>query len=282
MKYPKIGLALGSGGARGIAHIGVIKTLEKYKIPIDIVAGSSIGAVVAASYAQDLNGNRLQEIALSFSERKMISFVDFTLKGGLMKGNKLEAEISELLGEVSFSTSKIPFAVVATDYHTAEEVVFYDGDLVKAIRASIAVPPFLQPVADGERVLADGGLSNPVPVEVVKKMGADIVIAVNLDTVYLENEMVREIPSLSSVPMHAIYILRHQLALKSSKNAGVVIAPQVAYVGYLGWDYFFSKEKIMNLIQEGERVTEELIPQIKALISQKKRERSWFRRLLPF
>jgi len=265
-KNPKIGLALGSGGAKGLAHIGVLKVLKRNNIPIDYIAGSSVGAMLGAFYAANEDIEELEKVILSFNRKKSLSLLDFTMQGGFLKGNKTEKFIAEILNGAKFDTLKIPFAAVATDINTAETVVFQDGSLVKAIRASIAVPAFFQPSQYKNRLLSDGGLSNPVPVDVVKDMGADITIAVNLDSVYIEKPF-KHAPALSMVPMHSVNILRHTLAKQSVKTADVVILPPDMYhVGILGWKYIFDNEKAKQIIKLGEEATEHALPSIKHTI----------------
>src|SRR5690606_9628515 len=134
-----------------------------------------------------------------------------------------------------------------------------------AVRASTSVPTLFQPLSYKNLLLADGGLSNSVPVDVVRDMGADIVIAVNLDTVYTENGM---LPTLTKAPMHSINILRHNLALQSTKTADSIISPQGIYqIGLIGWDYFFDREKTKQVILEGEKAAEQAMPHILELIS---------------
>ena len=279
MSYPKIGLALGSGGARGLAHIGVIRALETHGIPIDYIAGTSIGSIMGSHYAAFPDHKKLMQLAYDFSNRKGFSLVDLTLRGGLIKGMKIESIIAEILEGATFETLKIPFAAVATDFNTAQEVILRTGDLVKAIRASISVPGFFQPVHYEGRLLADGGLSQPVPSNVVRSMGADIVIAVNLDTISGPG-WDKEIPPLSSVPMHSINILRHHLALQSSQTADIIIAPEVYQVGLIGWDYFFNIDKVNGLIDEGHAKTEMIMPRLKQLIEEKQEKQSLFHRFI--
>ncbi|MBI1863054.1 patatin-like phospholipase family protein [Candidatus Microgenomates bacterium] len=176
---PRIGLALGSGSAKGLAHLGVLRVLEQHSIPIDYIAGSSIGAVIGAYYAQNPTINALEELVYKLSERNLTSVLDLSIKGGLIKGNKIETLLRETLKTDSFDSLQIPFAAVATDLTNADSVSFTRGDLIKALRASSAIPGFLRSIEYDGRFLADGGLSNPVPVDVVRAMGADIVIAVN-------------------------------------------------------------------------------------------------------
>lgn len=281
MKKNKIGLALGSGGAKGLAHVGVLKVLEEHNIPIDFIAGSSIGALVGAYYASHPDSSKLENLAISFGTRKGMQLFDLTWKGGLIKGNKIENIISELLEGATFESLNKPFAAVATDFNTAEEVTIQDGDLVKAIRASISVPGFLQPVVYGERLLADAGLSEPVPTDITREMGADIVIAVNLDTIYSENALAK-IPPLSFVPGQTVNILRHNLALESAQTADIIICPKVSYVGILGWNYFFHVDKIQSVIKAGEGAALEAIPKIKTLIARKQKKRSTLQKMFSF
>ncbi len=266
IRYPKIGVALGSGGARGLAHIGVLKTLEKHNIPIDYIAGTSIGAIIGSIYAAKKDTKVLEDIILNFSKRSGFSLIDFTVKGGLFKGVKAEKFLAEVLEDAKFETLKIPFAAIATDINTAESLILHEGNLVKAVRASASVPAFYQPLLYKGRILADGGLSNPIPVDVVTTMGADVTVAVNLDTFYLE-KLLEEMPALSKVPIHSINILRHNLAKHAVKNADVIISPTDIYkVGFLGWNFFFDSTKSKKIIEEGERVAEEAMPQIKQAI----------------
>lgn len=273
-KYPKIGLALGSGGAKGLAHIGVLKTLEKHAIPVDYIAGSSIGAILGAYYAAHKDVKRLEDLILGFNRRKGFELFDFTVKGGLFKGIKAERFLAEILDGAKFENLKIPFAAVATDINTAESLILNKGNIVKAVRASASVPGFYQPIFYKDRILADGGLSNPVPVDVLTTMGADLTIAVNLDAIYIEKIM-KDMPALSRVPVHSINILRHNLAKQSVKTADVIISPKdVMKAGFLGWSYFFDNAKAKQIIKEGEDVAEDAMPQIRQAIKEYKFNRS--------
>lgn len=261
---PKIGVAFGSGSAKGLAHLGVLKVLEEHNIPIHYVAGSSIGAVIGAYYAKNPGYEQVKELVYKMSEKNLSSIVDVTIRGGLIKGAKIEKFLTEILPE-RFDSLSLPFAAVATDLNNADVIVLQHGNLVKAVRASIAIPGFLTPVTEEDRILADGGLSNPVPVDVVREMGADIVIGVNLDSLYIKNAA-PGVPSLTRIPSRSINILRHHLALKSTRTADVTISPLV-YSGIMAWGDFFTRSKIDEFIAEGERVTLEAIPQIKSLIN---------------
>ncbi len=279
--YPKIGIALGSGGAKGLAHIGVLKALEAHNIPISYVAGSSIGALIGAYYAAYPSSEKLEQLALSFNRRRGFSLFDPTLRGGLIKGNKMETLISELLEEASFQTLKIPFAAVATDFNSGREVIITDGDLQKAIRASISVPAFFQPLWYGKKLLADGGLSDPVPTEVVKYMGSDIVVAVTLDSVSIEPDF-EKTPPLSGIPVRSINILRHNLAIQATKTADIIISPSVYQVGLIGWSHFFDTKKAQTIIKAGEDAANDVIPKLKDLIDEKRKQNTGIRKYFSF
>jgi len=281
-KFPKIGLALGSGGGKGLAHIGVLKSLEKHQIHVDYIAAASIGSVIGAHYARYQSSKKLEELILAFTRKQGMGLFDFTIKGGIIKGKKTETFLSEILGNAQFHELKIPLAVVATDFNTAEQVIFTSGNLTKAIRASIAVPAVYQPIVHLDKLLGDGGLSNPVPVSVASKMGADITIAVNLDQVYVENPLT-ELPSLVRIPMHAVNILRHNLANYTVKDADVIIAPRNKFrIGFIGWNALFDNEKALQIIKEGEEATDKVIPEIEKLLIQHQKNQSGIQKFFNF
>lgn len=264
---PKIGLALGSGGAKGLAHIGVLKVFEKHNIPIHAIAGSSIGSLIGAHYAAYQDTKRLEELVFSFTRKAGFGLVDLTLSGGILKGNKVETFIGTMLEGATFDKLKIPYAAVATNFITADPVILHSGNLSKAIRASISIPAFFQPVKYKDTLLADGGLSIPVPVDVLKKMQMDLVIGVNLDQVYI-NELTEKIPPLTKIPIHSVDILRHHLALQSIKTADVIITPRIPYeIDLFGWNYFFDNDKAEAIIKSGEEAAEKIIPNLKKLLA---------------
>ncbi len=277
--YPKIGIALGSGGAKGLAHIGVLKKLEFYGIPISFIAGSSIGSLIGAYYAAHPHIDKLEQFILNFSLRKGFGLFDPTLRGGLIKGNKIEKLISELLEDATFDNLKIPFTAIATDFNTAEPVSLSSGDLVKAVRASISVPAIFQLIAHENKLLADGGLSHPIPDEEVRKMGSNIVISVNLDQVYIPSVLIQN-PSLPKIPIHSIDILRHNLALHSMQTSDIIITPRLAPMGLVGWNYFFDTQKAQEIIKAGEDAAEEALPQIRRLIEEKRGDRNVVKKLI--
>jgi len=177
----RIGLALGSGSARGLAHLGVIRALEEAGIKIGFVAGTSIGALIGAAYAS----GRLDSMVSTFQKfnwMKTAAFFDVVFpKSGLIDGAKVGELVRTHIDSEVIESLPIPFCAVATDIQTGDEVVICQGDVIEAVRASISVPGIFTPVRSNGRLLVDGGLVNPVPVSVARTMGADIVIAVDLN-----------------------------------------------------------------------------------------------------
>lgn len=176
----KVGLALGSGGARGAAHVGVLKVLERERIKVSAIAGSSIGAMVGGAYAAGIPLSRIEEEWMTTSRTRLFrSFLPTFPRAGLSSGAGLRRYLREILGDVRIEELSIPFAAVATDLDTGEPVVLRQGSLVEAIRASTAIPGIFQPVRWEGRLLVDGGLVEPLPIRVCRELGADIVIAVD-------------------------------------------------------------------------------------------------------
>jgi NTE family protein len=182
MSESKIGIALGSGSARGWSHIGVLEALDELQIPIHCVAGTSIGAYVGFAYAAgDLK--KLKEFTLTLDKRKVFSHLDLTFpRSGFFEGKHFSELIKAATDAKNFEELHIRFAAVATDMLRGEEVVFKDGDPFLAIRASGSVPGLLTPVKWENRLLVDGGVVNPVPMNVLREMGAEKIIAVDLNS----------------------------------------------------------------------------------------------------
>lgn len=264
MTRKKIGLALGSGGARGLAHIGVIKKLVEENIPIDLIVGSSAGALIGGMYAALGEIGKVEEKFVGLEWRDWLNtFADPVLGLGFIKGEKAENWMRAAVNNVKIEELKIPFGAVTTDLNTAEEVLITEGDLTEAVRSSGSVPGLFQPMKWGDRMVVDGGLSYPVPVELAKRMGAELVIAVNLDGVYFEDEKTKNGSNnhnILSVLRNSLFLLRYHLAKKEIKEAEVVIEPDIPYIMDLD---FVHQEKI---IEGGYRATEEMIEKIKGLI----------------
>lgn len=177
----KVGIALGAGAARGWAHIGIIQALEKLGVKIDIVAGSSIGAYVGAAYASG-RLQPLREWATSLTEWQVLSLMGVGIRrGGLASGQKVFDKLASEFCVETFEEMEKPFAVVATDLYSGREVVFNSGALGESVQASCAIPALFSPIAHEDRWLVDGAVVNPVPVNLCRQLGADFVIAVNLN-----------------------------------------------------------------------------------------------------
>lgn len=176
-----IGLALGSGAAKGWAHIGVLKGLANEGIYPDKVAGCSVGALVGAAYANDSLAE-LEEWVRGFSSWDILRLMDLSWrKGGLLGGDKIFDVIQRRFGNLDIQDLSIPFTAIAADLYSGQEIWFNRGNLRQAVRASCSMPGLLSPVKQGERWLIDGAVVNPVPVSVARSMGVDIVIAVDLN-----------------------------------------------------------------------------------------------------
>ncbi len=179
-RRPRIGLALGSGAARGWSHIGVIQELAARQVPIDVIAGSSVGAVVGGCYAAGKLAE-LEKFVRSLTRRRVFSLMDLSLSGaGMMSGGKLRDELSRELEGRRIEDLAVVFGAVATEIGAGHEVWLRKGDLVHAIRASYAMPGIFEPLQIDGRWLFDGALANPIPVTLCRAMGAELVIAVNL------------------------------------------------------------------------------------------------------
>lgn len=268
MRRKKVGLALGSGAARGLAHIGVLEVLEKEGIPVDMIAGASSGAAVGALYAQSMDASKIRKQTLALSWRQLAQLIDPALpKTGLIKGKKIRDFLAEFVGgDIKFSDLKIPMACVATDIDTGEEVVIDQGSVLEAIRASISLPAIFTIVKRGGRYLVDGGLINPVPVSVVKQMGADLVIAVNVipdvvDRVHHQVDDKRKRgskePNIFHIIMQSLHIATYAFVRASLEEADVVIEPHVVHLG--PGEFHHAREFIL----QGELAARSSIPEIK-------------------
>ncbi|HRY63043.1 MAG TPA: patatin-like phospholipase family protein [Patescibacteria group bacterium] len=261
----KIGLALGSGGARGLAHIGVIKVLEANNIPIDFIAGASIGALIGSAYATHQDIKLIEKTFLEIEWKKILHLSsDLSIfSGGLVGGDRVKYFMeSELRCAKEFSKLKIPFAAVATDMSTGEDVFLTTGNLIEAVRASISLPGFFKPVEIAGRHLIDGGAVDPVPVDLAKKIGAKFVIAVNLEErgcSYLHAE--KGSKNLYNNVYSAARIMQKRLATYSSAAADILLSPEV---GRYAWTQVSEAKKI---IAAGEDIARQNIARIIELLN---------------
>jgi len=257
----KVGLALGGGAARGLAHIGVLEVLDKEGVPVDMIAGTSAGAIVGALYAQGKSASQIKELALDTGWRRLVSLVDLTLpRSGFIEGRKIKNLLKSIIGDISFSELKIPLSCVATDISSGEEVVINDGSVLEGVRASISIPVIFTAVKWRDRYLVDGGLVNPVPVSTVRKMGADFVIAVNVIPpmgVRFTPSKGSKAPGIFQSMLHSLYIATYSLVRSNLAGADIVIEPKLPHIGYGDFHH------IGDSIKQGEIAAQELIEQIK-------------------
>jgi NTE family protein len=265
-KRKTIGLALGSGGPRGLTHIGVIQALSENNIPIDYIAGTSIGALIGTHFALYRNMDKLVSDIVGYKKEKLKVLLEPTLSGGLFRGRKIENILRGWFGKKNFSDLTLPLQIVATDLVEAKSVIFWEGSLVTAIRASMAVPGLFKPVEWEDKILVDGGLVNPVPDDVVRAMGADIVISVNLDNdknnVFTKNDL-----SLSKVMRRSLEVIRQYLSQYSLKNSDFIIEPPLRELGGLNIPKFFLKEISDQAIAIGKQEALKIVPQIKKALN---------------
>ena len=290
----RIGLALGGGAARGWAHVGVIRALEQAGIHPDLVCGTSVGSLVGAAYAAG-ELDRFEQWVLGMRIKDVIGFMDVSLAGGLLKGERVMEFFRRNFVDRPIDQLTMPFAAVATALQTGAEVWLRDGSTVEAVRASIALPAFLTPVLRDGVVLVDGGLVNPVPVSLARAMGADKVIAVDLSSdrlgrrlsanVQVEapdsaiGEWIRKLqenlgglipahpsdqyrpPSMQDVLFSSIDIMQDRIT--RSRMAGeppeFIVSPRLAHLQML--DFHRAKEAI----EEGKRAVAAILHNLRAL-----------------
>jgi len=253
---PRIGVALGGGFARGIAHLGVLRVLQEENIPVDYLAGTSAGAMLAIAYA---SGHTTREIEAQARATRFKDFGNWKLSWlGLASNQKLEHYPRRFLGVSTFEDLKIPLAIAATDLSTGEAVYFSRGQLGPALRSSCAYPGMFVPVEVEGRMLVDGFLAAPVPVDALRDMGADVVIAV-----FLESASARKPTSIVDVIGLSFAILQRHADLEWRRRADIVIEPQVK--DFL-WDDF---DKTSELIAAGEAAARAALPKIRAALAAK-------------
>jgi NTE family protein len=238
----RIGLALGGGAVRGLAHIGVLEAIERHNLPVDVVTGTSVGSLVGALYCAGFRCARLRELASELAWPRIARLV--WPRRGLITFQPLERYLIRLLGDIHFSDLEIPLAVVATDMESGEPVVLSEGPLAPAVRASCSVPGLVEPRKLNGRLLADGALVNSVPVSLARDLGADYVIGVDI---FQPGFNRRGGPV--AYGLEAIEILV-QRSGNGSDTADCLIRPELS--GFTYWR-FASREK---LIEAGARAAE--------------------------
>jgi NTE family protein len=251
-KVPSIGLALGGGFARGIVHIGVLMTLEAECVPVDFVAGTSVGALIGAAYCSGVSPAELRELALHVRFRDLARWT--LSRYGFATNLRMISFLDKVLKVQTFEELRIPLAVTATDFASGEGVVFRSGPLAAAVRASCAYPGVFLPVTVKERLLVDGMLAHSLPSQPVRDMGADRVIAVNLKSTWSTTEGPRH---LFDVIGQCFSIAQNMNCAASKRCADLVIEPDVT--GYRYDDFEHSTE----LVAIGAAATRAALPDIR-------------------
>jgi len=254
---PRIALVLGGGAAKGFAHIGVIKALEAQGIRADVLAGTSVGSLVAALHGDGLDGFELQRLALEMKE-SMVS--DWSMPDrGFLRGEALQDYVNRAVHGRTLDQLSRKVAIVATDLRSGQEIVFERGDTGIAVRASSSVPGVFQPVRIGNREYVDGGLVSPVPVKVARRLGADFVIAVDIST------RPGDKPVRDSVDMllRTFVIMGNALADIELRDADVVIKPDTSNLSVTDF------ESRHLAILEGERAAQAVVPEIRRKLAQR-------------
>ena len=274
-----VGLALSGGGARGLAHIGVLKVLEQEGIPIDCLAGTSMGGLIAAAYAAGLSPDFMEQEAVRMgSVRRLLTLAEPPLpRRGLFEGQKVSEYLRGHLGERTFDDLRMPLALIAVDLDGGQEVVLREGRVVDAVRATIALPGVLAPVEREGRTLVDGGVLNNLPADVVRRMGADLVVAVDVTsdggTTSLVVEALRRrryIPNGLVGTLEVLYrtlvvmmeeIQRHRLA---QAHPDVVIRPPIPP----GVTVLTGFSRAAEIVAAGEQAAREALPRVRALLQE--------------
>ncbi len=288
---PKVGLALGGGGARGLAHIGVLKVLQREGIPIDALAGTSMGAIVGGAFALKPDANYLAQQAVDILQdkgilnldkvsvrsipkrrrlvvKRLISFIKEiylinleATKRWLVDGEKIRPLLETVVGEKTFSDLHLPYLAVVTDLRTGEEIWLGEGELSDALLASAAIPGIFPPLEKGNRLLVDGGVTSLVPVDAVHSLGVDLVIGVNV-----EGDIYRQdFPHGIDILYQADDIRGHELTKSKLAQADLIIRPKLKGIN---WSHF---AKVELCIQKGEEATYRSLPEIRMKLKAKAR-----------
>ncbi len=247
---PKIGLALGAGASRGLAHIGVLQVLEEHGITPDFIAGSSIGAIVGSLYAAGISPKMMEGIAKNLD---MKLYYDVGIpRLGFMKGDKVEELIRLLTKDMTFDQLKVPLSITAVDLKSNQSVIINQGKVYKAVRASISIPGIFVPVFHEDQVLVDGGLLERLPTRVVRDMGADIIIGVDVGFRGQHGD-----PSnILGIILQSFEVMELALVENNFNEEDIYIYPQLADVNPLIFD------RVDQCVAEGRRATLEVLDEI--------------------
>ncbi len=299
----KVALALGGGGVRGLAHIGVIRALQEEGVPIDMIAGTSMGAMIGAQYALNPNINAIERRMLAMLDRKEVSAIEKLISGyspsdekkliiqslfsfvkqmvlvnvraikrWVFSGKEISWIFEHLQIDDDFRKLKIPFCCASVDLRTGHEVIISKGSIREAVLASVSLPGVFPPVKSGKRLLVDGGIIGSVPVEAARAMGADVIIAVGVEAQVDYN---KKLGNGLDIMFQADAIRAWKLSDMRIKGADVIIYPEV---GNISWASF---SRAGECIKAGEEAAKKMKGQILEVIREKGKKKFW-RRLFPF
>ena len=265
-KYRKIGLAFGGGGARGFALIGVIKAFEEANIKFDYIAGTSIGSVMGAMLAYGMTSKEMEDIATNIRvkdiRKSKIPFMPSSTE-------HLEKIIIDTVGDIDIKDLKKPFCAVAVDMKTGNEVDITEGRLCKALAGSCAVPTVFEAVEFEDKLLFDGGLQNTIPADVLRKLGCDAVVSIDINSTRGNGT---DSTKYLDLLLASVRIMMKSNAIKGYLNSDIIVKPDLKR-------FSASKTEGMHeMIEEGYIATKRLIPQIKELFSKKKLKKHWWSR----
>lgn len=255
----KIGLALGGGGARGLAHVGVLRVLENVGIKVDAISGASIGAVIGSAYSLGKSLDEIEEMAAHYSKKSHLAkILDFSFsRESLIKGDKIKHFFHEIYGNKTFADFMIPVRIVVTNLDSGEEEILHEGSIAEAVRASSAIPGLFPPVKINDHYYIDGGVVNPTPVDVLSDLEMDLIIGVDL---VMKRQSDFKRPTIISTLIQSYEIIR-TLATKykvDSANKNIIILkPELR-----GAIDTFKFDDLTRFIKSGEKTVEEALPEI--------------------
>ncbi len=257
----KIGLALGSGGARGYAHIGAIKALIEEEWNPEIITGSSIGALIGVLYSYYEDIEKVKEVMLDSYWREALKMTKPS-RGGVLSAKKVQLFIEKFIGSVDLEDLKISMGVMVTDFETSKPILIRKGKASKAVQASIAFPLVVEPLKTKNRIFWDGGLSSQVPVEAARQMGANMVLGVSLNNTPEDSASFKDLHTYA-LGVKAIRALQHHMTRISMDQADIKISPDLGSTVLLGFGTLIKKNEGKKIINKGYKETKKIIEDIK-------------------
>lgn len=265
----KIGLALGGGAALGFAHIGVLKVLEENGIKIDCIAGTSMGSVIGGLYASGMSADKMVETLNSFDIKKITKLNVFSvLKDGIFSTDKMPAYFEQIANVSLVEKTKIPFRCVSVDLYTGKPYIFKKGNFGEAIMASTAIPGLFKPVKKDGMMLVDGGVVNNIPFDVVKDMGADFVIAVDVLPKYVKKQ---KINSVVKIIICSFELMQNKHELERQKKSDIL--DYTISISSTNDEQDWSKKAMLEAYQLGVDVASKYVHKIKRLINAKAKQK---------